>query len=74
MVRDAETHAEEDKKRKEGVELRNEADCLAFRAEKALKDYKDKIPQGDRIRYSNQDRRREKGARGDNLEADQAAR
>ena len=44
MVRDAEVHAEEDKKRKEEVEARNEADTLAFRAEKALEEYKDKIP------------------------------
>lgn len=45
MVRDAEMHAEEDKQRKEEVEIRNEADTLAFRAQKALNDYKDKIPQ-----------------------------
>lgn len=45
MVRDAELHAEEDKKRKEEVEIRNEADALAFRAQKALDEYKDKIPQ-----------------------------
>lgn len=45
MVRDAETHAEEDKKRKDEVEIRNEADGLAFRAQKALNEYKDKIPQ-----------------------------
>lgn len=45
MVRDAELHAEEDKKRKEEVETRNEADALVFRAEKALNEYKDKIPQ-----------------------------
>lgn len=44
MVKDAELHAEEDKKRKEEVDLRNEADALAFRAEKALKEYGDKIP------------------------------
>ncbi len=44
MVRDAELHAEEDKKKKEEVEVRNEADSLAFRAEKALSEYKDKIP------------------------------
>lgn len=31
MVKDAETHAEEDKKRREAVEMRNEADALAFR-------------------------------------------
>lgn len=45
MVNDAEEHAEEDKKRKEEIEIRNEADALSFRAQKALDDYKDKIPQ-----------------------------
>lgn len=45
MVRDAEMHADEDKKRKEDVEIRNEADTLAFRAQKALDEYKDKVPQ-----------------------------
>lgn len=44
MVKDAELHKEEDKKRKEAVEVRNEADSMAFRAEKALKEYQDKIP------------------------------
>jgi molecular chaperone DnaK len=44
MLQDAEEHAEEDKQRKAEVETRNEADALAFRAEKALTDYKDKIP------------------------------
>lgn len=44
MVKDAEEHAEEDKQKKEGVENRNKADSLVFQAEKALKDYKDKIP------------------------------
>ncbi len=45
MLKDAEDHAEEDKQKQEEVETRNEADSLAFRAEKALKDYKDKLPQ-----------------------------
>lgn len=45
MVRDAEVHADEDKKRRESVEVKNEADTLAFRAEKALNEYKDKLPQ-----------------------------
>lgn len=44
MVRDAEEHAEEDKKKKEEADTKNEADSLVFRAEKALKDYKDKLP------------------------------
>lgn len=44
MVKDAELHKEEDKKRREEVETKNEADALIFRAEKALRDYKDKLP------------------------------
>lgn len=44
MLKDAELHAEEDKKRKEEVEIRNEADSLSFRAIKALNEYKDKLP------------------------------
>lgn len=45
MLKDAEEHAEEDRQKKEEVELRNEADSTMFRAEKALKDFKDKIPE-----------------------------
>lgn len=44
MVKDAELHQDEDKKRKEEAELHNEADALAFRAGKALSEYKDKLP------------------------------
>ncbi|HEX2578820.1 MAG TPA: molecular chaperone DnaK [Rhabdochlamydiaceae bacterium] len=44
MLKDAEEHAEEDQKKKAEVETRNEADALAFRAQKALTDYKEKIP------------------------------
>jgi molecular chaperone DnaK len=45
MLDDAEDHKEEDQKRKEEIEIRNEADSLAFRAQKSLNDYKDKLPQ-----------------------------
>lgn len=43
MVKDAEAHAEEDKKRRESVDLRNEADALVFRTEKLLDENADKI-------------------------------
>ncbi|HET9873706.1 MAG TPA: molecular chaperone DnaK [Propionibacteriaceae bacterium] len=43
MVREAESHAEEDRKRREAVELRNEADVLVFRTEKLLSENADKI-------------------------------
>jgi len=44
MRQDAEAHAEEDRKRKETIEVRNTADNSAYAAEKAIKDYGDKIP------------------------------
>jgi molecular chaperone DnaK len=44
MLKDAEDHAEEDKKKREEVEIHNEAEALVFRAEKSLKEYKDRIP------------------------------
>ncbi len=44
MVKDAELHAEEDKIKKEEIEVKNEADALVFRAEKSLTDFKDKLP------------------------------
>ena len=43
MVKEAEAHAEEDKKEREKVEVRNEADTLIYTTEKSLKDYGDKI-------------------------------
>jgi len=44
MVKEAEVHADEDRKRAESVETRNRADQLAYQAEKALKDAGDKVP------------------------------
>jgi molecular chaperone DnaK len=43
MIRDAESHAEEDRKRREEVEVRNNADSAVFTAEKSLRDYGDKV-------------------------------
>jgi molecular chaperone DnaK len=48
MQRDAETHAEEDKKAKEAIEIKNNADTLAYQSEKQLKDLGDKIPEDKR--------------------------
>ena len=44
MVRDAESHAEEDKKRREAIEARNSLDSLVFQCEKTLKESGDKVP------------------------------
>jgi molecular chaperone DnaK len=43
MVRDAESHSEEDRKRKHLAEAKNNADTLVYTVEKSLKDYGDKI-------------------------------
>jgi molecular chaperone DnaK len=42
MVKEAERHATEDSKRKEEVEIRNQADSMVYQAEKTIKDFKDK--------------------------------
>jgi molecular chaperone DnaK len=44
MIREAEAHAEEDRRRAEAVEARNQADQLAYQAEKALQDAGGKVP------------------------------
>ncbi len=46
MVRDAEMHAQEDRQRKEEIELRNRADSLAYQAERTLRDVGDKVSAG----------------------------
>ena len=43
MVKDAESHAEEDRKRREAVDMRNEADALVFRTEKLLSEHEETI-------------------------------
>jgi molecular chaperone DnaK len=43
MVKDAEAHAEEDRRRREEIEVRNEADNAAYQAEKTLRDVGDKV-------------------------------
>ncbi|MGO4439826.1 molecular chaperone DnaK [Rhizobium sp. RAF56] len=48
MVKDAEAHAAEDKKRREGVEAKNQAESLIHSSEKSLKDYGDKVTEADR--------------------------
>ena len=50
MVRDAEQHAAEDRKRKDEAETRNNADALVYQTEKLLKDQGDKVPAEDRER------------------------
>lgn len=45
MVREAEEHAAEDKKRRESAETRNQAEQLVYQIEKLIKDNEDKLPE-----------------------------
>ena len=44
MVKEAEAHSEEDKRRRQEVELRNQADALVYNTEKTLNEHREKIP------------------------------
>ena len=48
MVKDAEANAESDKKRREGVEAKNQAESLIHSSEKSLAEYGDKVTEADR--------------------------
>ena len=48
MVREAGEHADEDRRRREEIEARNQAEALTFQAERTLKDLGDKVPAEDR--------------------------
>ena len=50
MIKDAEAHAEEDRKRREEAEVRNNADQLVFQTEKLLKEQADKVEPAERER------------------------
>jgi molecular chaperone DnaK len=50
MVREAEEHAEEDRRMKEAAEARNEADSLIYNTEKTLREFGDKVSSEDRKR------------------------
>ncbi len=47
MVKDAESHAEEDRKRKEVIELKNQLDSVIYATEKTLNEHKAKLPASD---------------------------
>src|SRR3546814_20160707 len=48
MVKDAEAHAEEDRRRREEAEVRNQGDTLVYQTEKLLKDQGDKLSADER--------------------------
>jgi molecular chaperone DnaK len=48
MMRDAESHSDEDKRKKQLAEAKNEADTLVYTVEKSLKDYGDKLNEAEK--------------------------
>jgi molecular chaperone DnaK len=53
MVKEAQEHAAEDRARRAAVEARNQADALAFQAERTLRDLGDKVSSEDRLALEN---------------------
>jgi molecular chaperone DnaK len=50
MVKDAESHEEEDRQKRQKIDIRNNADAAVFQAEKNLKEYGDKLEADDRAK------------------------
>ncbi|MEC0213848.1 molecular chaperone DnaK [Paenibacillus ehimensis] len=73
MMKDAEAHAEEDRKRKEAVEVRNQADQLVYSAEKTIKDLGDKVDQAEIDKTNAAKDKVKKALEGDNLDEIKAA-
>jgi molecular chaperone DnaK len=69
MVKDAESHAEEDKKRREGVEARNGADSMIHATEKNLAEYGDKVPAEDKVAIEAAVQELKDSLEGDDVEA-----
>lgn len=68
MIKEAEEHAEEDRKKKEEVEIRNRADQLMFTADKTLKDLGDKVEQADKDKVNEVKEKVKKALEGQNVE------
>ncbi|MCM8748557.1 molecular chaperone DnaK [Thermomicrobiaceae bacterium CFH 74404] len=53
MIREAEEHAEEDRRRREAIEFRNQAEALVYQSEKTLNEYSDRIPSDLKLELEN---------------------
>ena len=73
MRKDAEAHAEEDRKRKELIEARNHADNTVYAAEKALRDFGEKVPAEIKSEIEVKTAEVKKAAEGEDVPAIQAA-
>ncbi len=69
MVKDAETHSSEDKKRREIIDAKNQADQMVYSMEKLLRENKDKIPADEASRIYAEIDATKKAAEGEDVEA-----
>jgi molecular chaperone DnaK len=69
MVNDAREHAEEDRQRRDEVETRNQADALAFQAERTLRDLGDKVASADKADVEQQTEALREALKGSDLGA-----
>ncbi|HOE33022.1 MAG TPA: molecular chaperone DnaK [Smithella sp.] len=69
LVKDAEMHAEEDKRRKELIETRNQADSMVYSVEKNIKEFGDKIDSAEKTKIEDAIARTKKALEGDDVEA-----
>jgi molecular chaperone DnaK len=73
MVKDAEAHAQEDKKRREEIDTRNRLDSLAYEVEKNSKEWADRLDASLRSRLESAVERARKALRGDDMNEIRAA-
>ena len=73
MVKDAEAHAEEDKKKKERIEARNHLDTLIYSTEKSLKDHRSEVDEAAASTIDAALEKAKKAMEGDDVEAIKAA-
>ena len=69
MVKDAESHAEEDKKRRELIDVKNQADSMAYNMEKILRENKDKIDPAEASKIQSEIDNVKSALAGENLDA-----
>jgi molecular chaperone DnaK len=68
LVRDAESHAEDDKRKKDLIEARNQADAMAYSVEKNIKEFGDKIDPGEKSRIEDAIAKVKKTIEGDDID------
>ncbi|MBN2434096.1 MAG: molecular chaperone DnaK [Spirochaetes bacterium] len=74
MVKDAESHASEDKKAKELIEAKNESDTLIYSLEKLLKDNADKVEESEKMKIESEIEKLKSAMAGSDVEAIKAAK